>query len=111
MLFSGAELIGRPSLDSIAPTIQNAPMKIPGRVQDGVIVLPPGVTMPEGTPVVVSCNLPTQAKTGRKKRRVVLPLVPSSRPGTVDLTGERIAKILEEEDLCALPKPLRVRRS
>ena len=32
-------------------------------------------------------------------RRVRLPLVPSNRPGSVALTGEGIARILDQEDL------------
>jgi putative addiction module component (TIGR02574 family) len=34
----------------------------------------------------------------KKQRRVVLPLVPSDKPGSVDLTNERISEILQEQD-------------
>lgn len=76
-------------------------MHIPGRVKNGVVVLEGGWALPEGTEVTVSCALAPPAKTARRKRRVQLPLVSSKRPGSVRLTAERIAEILEEDDLSA----------
>lgn len=38
----------------------------------------------------------TEAESGK---RVRLPLVPSKRPGTLNVTSERLADILEQEDL------------
>jgi hypothetical protein len=72
-------------------------MKIAGHVANGVVVLDGGATLPEGTPVTVSRVL--AGKPPRKKRRVVLPLVKSKRPGSLPLTNERIAQLLEEEDV------------
>ena len=74
-------------------------MKIPGHVANGVVVLDGGATLPEGTAVTVSCELTKTAQPARKKRRVVFPLVKSKRPGSLPLTNERIAQLLEEEDV------------
>jgi hypothetical protein len=73
-------------------------MCIHGHVQNGVVVLDDGATLPEGTRVTV---LPHRLKTcvPKKRRRVVLPLVKSDKPGSINLTAERIAQILEEEEL------------
>jgi hypothetical protein len=72
-------------------------MKIAGHVANGVAVLDGGATLPEGTAVTVSRAL--APKPPRKKRRVVLPLVKSKRPGSLPLTNDRIAQLLEEEDV------------
>jgi hypothetical protein len=78
-------------------------MEIPGRVKNGVVVLEGGPVLPEGTPVIVLARASPVIHVAKKKRRVVLPLVPSKRPGTLRLTAERIAEILEEEELSGLP--------
>jgi hypothetical protein len=70
----------------------------PGRVRNGVVVLEQGTRLPEGAAVTVCCALTSTLQPVRKKRRVVLPLVKSKRPGSLPLTGERIAQLLEEED-------------
>jgi hypothetical protein len=36
-------------------------------------------------------------RVSKHPRRVELPLVPSARPGSVDLTAERIGEILDEQ--------------
>lgn len=73
-------------------------MEIPGHVHNGVVVLEGGVSLPEGTAVVVSCGaLPkTQAAAG-SRRRVQLPLVRSDWPGSRTMTADRVAELLEEE--------------
>jgi hypothetical protein len=38
------------------------------------------------------------SKLNFNRRRVALPLVPSKSPGSIDLDGEKIAKIMEAED-------------
>lgn len=73
-------------------------MEIPGRVQDGVVVLEGGVVLPEGTAVTVSCDWVRIWRKPGNKKRVKLPLIDSKHPGTLHLTGERIAEILDEED-------------
>ena len=87
-------------------------MVIRGRVQNGVVVLDdPGASgLPEGA--VVSVCYPAAPQTEREpegnrnkakegRRRVQLPLVPSKRPGTRRLTAERVAELLDEDDLSA----------
>ena len=71
-------------------------MKIAGHIANGVVVLDGGTTLPEGTAATVSC--PRAPQRPRKKRRVVLPLVKSKRPGSLPLTNERIAQLVEEAD-------------
>jgi hypothetical protein len=78
---------------------ENDFMVIPGRVHNGVVVLEDGPPLPEGMAVTVLCNIAPAAETAKQKRRVELPLVPSKRPGTLHLTAERIAELLEEDDL------------
>ena len=71
-------------------------MNIPGRVHNGVVVMDGGPTLPEGQAVTVFCPaLPAQSK---PRRRVELPLVRTGRPGSVDLTSQCIAEILDDED-------------
>jgi hypothetical protein len=73
-------------------------MIIPGRVQNGVVILEGGPALPEGAPVSVSYPAQVEPKPILEKRRIQVPLVRSNRPGSVQLTGERIAEILNEED-------------
>ncbi|HEV3203455.1 MAG TPA: hypothetical protein VGY77_03685 [Gemmataceae bacterium] len=73
-------------------------MKFRGRVQNGVVVLERGPALPEGTKVTVSCDTTPVSQPRRKKKRVEFPLVHSKHPGTLNLTGQRIAEILDEED-------------
>ncbi len=96
-------------LDSFGRTIDNNGMEtIPGRVKNGVVVLEGGVSLPEGTVVSVARDL---APPVRKKHRVVLPLVKSKHPGTLQWTNERIAEILEEEDVAKYSKFLKCEKS
>lgn len=81
-------------------------MEYLGHVRDGVIVLDLGVTLPEGTPVTVSCGVRIERKAGKKKR-IKLPLVESKDPGSLQLTNERIAEIFEEEDLVSFRRSLK----
>ncbi len=70
-------------------------MVIPGRVQNGVVVLEGGPVLPEGAPVTVSWDHAPRPT----PQRVEFPLVHSEHPGTLNLTNERIAEILDEEDV------------
>jgi len=74
-------------------------MELNGFVQNGVVVLTGGVSLPEGTPVTVMCNVEASALPPAEKKRVQLPLVHSDNPGSVNLTNERIAEIFDEEDI------------
>ena len=72
-------------------------MIISGRVQNGVVVLEPGTTLPEGSQVnVVYVTAPRAPRSELTK--VQFPLVPSDRPGSVKLTGAQIAELLEDDD-------------
>lgn len=72
-------------------------MELNGFVQNGVIVLTGGASLPEGTPVTVSCGVDATTTPVGERKYIVFPLVDSDTPGV--LTNERIAEILEEEDL------------
>jgi hypothetical protein len=72
-----------------------------GRVHNGVIVLEGGATLPEGAIVVVSYPPVGEFRKSDEKRRVEFPLVRSTKPGSVHLTGERIAETLNGEDVPA----------
>jgi len=71
-------------------------MEIPGRVRSGVVVLEGGASLPEGAAVIVSCPDAVLAPASRPARRVELPLVLSKHPGSVLLTAERVAELLDE---------------
>jgi hypothetical protein len=90
-----AELI-RSALVSFSAETHNDSMNVSGRVHNGVIILEGGVTLPEGA--VVTVSYAGTLASNREKRRIQVPLVRSERPGSVSLTGERIAEILNEED-------------
>jgi hypothetical protein len=76
-------------------------MEILGHVCNGVVVLDGGAVLPEGTPVTVSCNLEPASPPASEKKRVQLPLVRTGEPGSLVLTNERIAEILDEEDVAS----------
>ncbi len=80
-------------------------MEIQGRVHNGVVVLESEVPLPEGAVVTVSYPAPSRAgppgptRSGEARRRVRLPFVPSDRPGSRPLTADRVAELLEDEDV------------
>ena len=74
-------------------------MEIPGRVQNGVVVLDSAVVLPEGAPVIVSYKATPSVSAPASKQRIEVPLVRTGEPGTVYLTGQRIAEILDEQDV------------
>jgi hypothetical protein len=87
------------NLDSIVKTIDNERMKtIAGRVKNGVVVLEGGTRLPEGAAVTVVPRKSPLIRVAKRQRRIVFPLIPSNKPGSLDLTGERIAEILLEQD-------------
>lgn len=74
-------------------------MTIPGRVQNGVVVLESGSILPEGAVVTVIYPTSTRPKPDGDRKRVQIPLVRTGRPGTVNLTEQQIAELLDEEDV------------
>ena len=77
-------------------------MELNGFVQNGVIVLTGGASLPEGTPVTISCGVDaTTPSPQREKKRVQLPLVRCADPGTLHLTNAMIGEIFAEEEASA----------
>lgn len=78
-------------------------MELNGYLQNGVIVLTDGVSLPESTPVTVTCGVDaiTPPPQQRGKKRVQLPLVRSATPGTLHLTNAMIGEIFDEEEAAA----------
>jgi hypothetical protein len=74
-------------------------MVIPGRVQNGVVVLEGGSVLPEGAAVIVSYAERGGPIPRAERKRVEVPLIRTGRPGSVHLTNDRIAELLEEDDL------------
>ena len=79
-------------------------MELFGYIQNGVVVLDEGTRLPEGTRVSVSpipqispVSQPTETEIVLEPGK--LPYVRGGIPGTCNLTNERIAQILEEEDI------------
>lgn len=73
-------------------------MELQGRVQNGVVVLDGQPALPEGAVVVVTYPAPDTASEPVNKQRIQLPLVRSEQPGSVQLSGAKIAEILNDED-------------
>lgn len=74
-------------------------MEIPGRVQNGVVVLEGAPVLPDGATVTVFYQRPIDAGSQQRKQRIEVPRVRTGQPGTVHLTGKSIAGILGEEDV------------
>ena len=73
-------------------------MVVVGRVKNGVVVLEGDSALPEGAIVTVSYGEPVPGKSVNGRTRIQVPLVKTDRPGSVDLTGDRIAEVLDDED-------------
>ena len=73
-------------------------MEIPGRVQNGVVVLEGHPALPEGAAVTVTYRGLAGARADLPRTRIQVPLVRTGQPGSLNLTGKRIAEILNEED-------------
>lgn len=74
-------------------------MEISGRVQNGVVVLEGAPPLPEGARVTVCYPATAEAGPRPGKRRIDVPRVKTGEPGTVNLTGQTIAEILDEDDV------------
>lgn len=73
-------------------------MVVPGRVHNGVVVLDGDSALPEGAVVAVSYAEPPATSPSSETHRIEVPLVCTGEPGSVHLTGQRIAEVLNEED-------------
>jgi tRNA(Glu) U13 pseudouridine synthase TruD len=77
-------------------------MVLHGRIENGAIVLPTGLSFPDGTEVTVIVQSVREAasrKLSKDHQHVKLPLVGSQSPGSRPLTADRIAEILDDADL------------
>jgi hypothetical protein len=88
-----------PRLDRLGQPGHNGLMEVKGRVYKGVVVLDSELPVPDGTMVIVSYHAAPAEKPPQPGRRIQLPLVGSRRPGSLPLTAERVAELLEEEDV------------
>lgn len=73
-------------------------MVISGHIENGVVVLDGGISLPEGAQVSIIFPVAMSYSADRPRKRVELPLVDSKNPGSIKLSAERIAEILDEED-------------
>lgn len=80
----------------------NGAMEISGHIHNGAVILDQSTSLPEGTPVTLRSGPLVQFAKNRK--RVEFPLVQSNSPGSVDLTNQRIAEILDDEDTEAMKR-------
>jgi hypothetical protein len=78
--------------------MNNDLMEIQGRVHNGVVILDGDPVLPEGAAVTVSYPVRLERNPPAEKRRIQVPLVRCDQPGSVHLSGERIAEILDEQD-------------
>jgi hypothetical protein len=77
-------------------------MELPGHVENGVVILDGGAFLPEGARVVVS-ELPRSGERHKTaKGSAELPLVTGGKPGSIQLTGEQIHDIIDEDDIAAM---------
>jgi hypothetical protein len=88
-------------LDSIPPTPENGVMVIPGRVENGVVIPESASVLPEGAAVTITYPALTTNRESTPRQRIQVPLVRTGQPGSVRLTGETIAEILDHEDASA----------
>lgn len=86
------------ALDFAGTNADNGVMVIAGHVQNGVVVLDGDLALPEGTVVAISYPAPASSKPVGGNNRIQVPLVHTGQLGSVDLTSDRIAEILDEED-------------
>ncbi len=87
-------------LDSDDKPTENVGMEIRGRVHNGVVVLEGELSLPEGTEVIVSSGAAPETK-AVGEHRIEFPLVRSKHPGSLQLTGQRVAEFLGEDDVPA----------
>ena len=76
-------------------------MNIPGRVENGVVVLEGAMELPEGAQVVVSLRTGPNIRAAVEQRPVKLPIFDYDGPPDLELTNDRIADILTREDASA----------
>jgi hypothetical protein len=88
-------------LDPDEAAADNESMNIPGRVENGVVVLEASARLPEGARVMVSYAAEARVRTAAVQRPVVLPIFSYDGPPDIELTNDRIADALDIEDASA----------
>ena len=72
-------------------------MKLRGRIHDGKIVLDGRPVLPDGAVVIVEIR---ESEVGTcAAPEIQFPLFHSKNPGSLNLSNQRIAEILEDEEL------------
>lgn len=84
-------------LEFASPAMDIAGMILTGHIQNGAVVLDGNPVLPEGAPVTVS--IPTTMPARPETRRVQIPLVRTGEAGSLNLTNERLAAHLEDDDI------------
>ena len=74
-------------------------MEIQGRVHNGVVVPERELPLPEGALVTVVYPVSPKIKPPDSGRRVRLPMVRSDNPGSLQLDAERVAELLDDDDV------------
>lgn len=74
-------------------------MNVPGRVENGVVVLEGLAALPEGARVVVSYRSTPRIHSAPVQRPVQLPIFEYAGPPDIALTNEQIAEILGRDDV------------
>lgn len=85
-------------VDRCLSSNNNSGMQVSGRVQNGVVVFEQPNALPDGAAVVVTYREKPVIRFSDNPRPVVLPIFDSDQPGTLDLTNDQIADILDQED-------------
>lgn len=86
-------------VDDMAELAENTLMKFSGHIQNGVVVFDHALALPEGTPVTILVGVPlVVVRSQENRQRIAFPLVPSAKPGSVNLTNTMIGEILDDED-------------
>jgi hypothetical protein len=88
-------------LDCPPIRVDNERMDVPGRVENGVVVLEGGMKLPEGAQVVVSLRRKPNIRVAPAQRPVQLPIFDYDGPPDIDLTNDQIAEILTRDDASA----------
>ena len=73
-------------------------MDIPGRVENGIVVLEGGMKLPEGAQVVVSLRRKPNIREAPTQRPIQLPIFDYDGPPDIDLMNDQIVEILTRED-------------
>jgi len=79
-------------------------MVVAGHVENGVVVLDGGAVLREGARVVVSELERPENRRQRQKMPAELPLVSGGLAGSIVLTNQGIAEILDEDDVAVMKR-------